>query len=165
MKNPIVNNAVTAALVGIIFKMVYFIWFYPNDDYDMYVRFAYLLTFLLALFFGLRTWKAQNEGSDFVSDMKSGLKIASIYSIILSAFTYIYYKFINPAYFEGRIAEKMQAASEANEDLSKVRDTASLIFDAFTHSTLTLFGLIFIGLFYTLILVAMFRAKHEFYRN
>lgn len=166
MKNqPIANNAITAGLVSIIFKMIYFIWFYPNDILDNYVRFAYLLVFLLALFFGLRNWKSNNEGSSLVSDIKSGLKIASIYAIILSAFTYIYYKLINPAYFEERIAKALQLASESGEDLSKVRDTASFIFDAFFHSTITLFGLIAIGFFYTVVLVALFRTKPEFYRN
>lgn len=167
MKNPIQNFAITAAVSSVLLKMLYYIQFYPNDDFDMYVRFAYLLFFLLALFLGLRAWKKKNDPSDFPTDMKSGMKIASIYAIIVSAFTYVYYKFINPNYFEFKIAERMKAAADSGEDvdLDKIKETASFIFDAFIHSTITLFGLIAIGLFYCIIIVAILRFKPEIYRD
>ncbi|MDP4662661.1 MAG: DUF4199 domain-containing protein [Salibacteraceae bacterium] len=167
MKNPIVNFAFTAALASIVLKMLYYIQFYPNDEFDMYVRFAYLLFFLLALFLGMRTWKSQNDPSEFTEDMKAGMKIASIYAMMVSAFTYAYYKFINPNYFEYKISENLRLASESGEDvdLDKVKETVSFIFDAFFHSTITLFGLIFIGLFYTIVIVAILRYKPEIYRD
>ncbi len=162
MKHPIQNTALIAAFVSIIGKMVYHIFFLASEDFDTYSRFFYLLCFLAALFIGLRAWKIQHQGSPFTDDVKSGLKIASIYAIIISAFTYAYYAFINPSYFETKISEAVVAAEEAGlteKNLENVQNTTSFIFDAFTHSTLTLFGYITMGLFYTIVLVLLFRYR------
>jgi len=162
MKNPIVNISVTAAMASIIGKMLYFIFLAPDESFDMYTRFFYLLCFLIALLIGLRIWKKDNMNIAFTEDVKTGMKVVSIYAIIISAFTFIYYKYINPGYF----AQKIQAAVDAvassgspEADLEQVSDTASFVFNAFTHSTLTLFGLMVIGFFYTLVLTLLFRYK------
>jgi len=162
MKNLIVNISVTAAMASVIGKMLYFIFLAPDESFDMYTRFFYLLCFLIALFIGLRAWKKDKMNIVFTEDVKTGMKIVSIYAIIISAFTFIYYKYINPNYF----AQKVQAAIDAvassgspEKDLEQVRDTASFVFNAFTHSTLTLFGLMVIGFFYTLVLTLLFRYK------
>jgi hypothetical protein len=162
MKNPIVNISVTAAMVSIIGKMLYFIFLAPNETFDTYTRFFYLLCFLIALFIGLRNWKLQNANVAFTDDVKSGMKIVSIYAIILSSFTFVYYKYINPNYFLQKIQSAIDAVSasgSSNDELNQVENTASFVFNAFTHSTLTLFGLMVIGFFYTLILILLFRYK------
>jgi len=166
MKDPILNAGVIAGLVSVILKMVYFLGFYPNDDFDMYVRFAYLLAFLLALFLGLRAWKGDHLDSKLVDDVKAGMKVASLYALILAPFTYIYYKWINPEYFQDRMEQAIAAAQESTPDqVEQVRETVSFIFDAFTHATITLFGLLFIGFLYTLVIVAIFRTKPEMVKN
>ncbi len=162
MKNPIINISVSAAMASIIGKMLYFIFLAPDDTFDMYTRFFYLLCFLVALFIGLRIWKQQNPNLVFTEDVKSGMKIVSIYAIIISAFTFLYYKVINPSYFSSKIqatVDAVEATGSNGADLEQVRNTASFVFNAFTHSTLTLFGLMVIGFFYTLILTLLFRYK------
>lgn len=148
--------------------MLYFLFLAPDDAFDMYVRFFYLLCFLAALFFGVRSWKIQRGPTPFTDDIKSGMKIASIYALVVSAFTWLYYAKINPAYFQARIAERVEAAKAAIEsaadkageiDLSQVEQTAGFIFNAFTHASLTLFGLMALGFFYTIIIVMLFRWK------
>ena len=162
MKNPIQNTALIAALVSIIGKMIYHFFLLDQPDFDMYTHFFYLLCFLAALFIGLRSWKIQHLGSKFTDDIKSGLKIASIYSLVISGFTWLYYAKLNPEYFANRIAKAIKAAEDAGitlDEIENVRDTTSFIFDAFTHSTLTLFGYIAMGFFYTIILVMFFRYR------
>ncbi|MDC1221259.1 DUF4199 domain-containing protein [Salibacteraceae bacterium] len=150
-----------AAFGGVIIKMGYFLWVYPNEDWDMYVRFAYLLLFLLALFLGLRSFKADNPNTDLTIDVKTGMKTTSIFAIIISAFTWVYYKFINPEYFAGKIEDVKIAIEQSEKATENAINTAEFIFNAFTHSTITLFGMMIIGFFYTLILVLIMRAKPE----
>ena len=166
MKNPITNSALYAAALSIIAKMVYHILLAPDASFDMYTRFFYLLCFLAALFFGLRSWKLASERTPFTEDVKAGMKIASIYALVIGPFTWVYYKWINPAYFTERINARVEAARTAiesgqvkSEDVSleQVEQTASFIFDPFTHSSLTLFGFLVLGFFYTLIIVMLFR--------
>ncbi|MEX2595464.1 MAG: DUF4199 domain-containing protein [Salibacteraceae bacterium] len=163
MKHPIVYSAIAAALVSIIGKMVYHIFLAPDGIFDMYTRFFYLLCFLLAIFFGFRIWKIQNPHKPFTDDIKSGMQIVSIFALIIAAFTWIYYKWINPHYFEYKIQQTVNAASNstpidgADVDIEQIQHTASLIFNAATHSSLTLFGIIVMGFFYTIIIVMLFR--------
>ena len=89
-------------------------------------------------------------------------KIASIYALVISAFTWLYYAVINPDYFANKISGAVKEAEALNmpvEDVDQVRNTVEFIFDAFTHSTITLFGYIAIGFFYTIILVMLFRSR------
>ena len=157
--------ALGAAFGGIIVKMSYFLWLYPNDDWDMYVRFSYLLLFLLALFLGLRSFKSKYPQSDFTIDVKTGMKTTSIFAIIISAFTWIYYKWINPGYFASKIEDVKVAAAQSEEATQNAINTAEFIFNAFTHSAITLFGMMVIGFFYTLILVLIMRAKPEVFTS
>jgi hypothetical protein len=162
MKHPIVYSALYASILSIIAKMSYFIWLAPSEDWSMYTRFFYLLCFLAALFFGLRTWKLQQGQGDFAGDMKTSMKIASIYALVISSFTWLYYKWIDPSYFEGRRAEAISSAASSGADetqLENVTNTVAFIFDPFTHATITLFGYIAIGLFYSIVVVLLFRAR------
>ena len=82
--------------------------------------------------------------------------------VFLPFFTFLYYKVINPTYFSSKIqaaVDAVEATGSNGADLEQVRNTASFVFNAFTHSTLTLFGLMVIGFFYTLILTLLFRYK------
>jgi len=168
VKNPIANAAVIAALISIIGKMCYYHFLAPNEDFDMYTRFFYLFCFLAALLFGLREWKAQNRQSDFTTDVKTSMKITSVYALILSAFTYAYYKWINPAYFVEKIESRTAAVAETGADpevIAQQTKLAETFFDAFTHSTITLFGILVIGFFYSIVLVMLFRSKASAFLN
>ena len=155
------NIAIIAALTGVIAKMTYFLTLAPKEAWDNYVRLFYLLAFLIALFFGLRSFKKRATRSDFTHDVKTGMKITSIFSLIISIFTWVYYKWIDPEYFANRISEAMSQAPE--ESIEAVETNVSFIFNAFTHSTITLFGMMVIGFFYTLIVVLIMRAKPEIF--
>tara|TARA_B100000902_G_C27259427_1_gene889794 strand:- start:1131 stop:1628 length:498 start_codon:yes stop_codon:yes gene_type:complete len=155
------NIAFIAALTCVIAKMIYFLFLPPNEAWDNYVRLFYLLAFLIALFFGLRSFKIRATRSDFTHDVKTGMKITSIFALIISIFTWIYYTWINPEYFANRISDALSQAPE--ESIEAIETNASFIFNAFTHSTITLLSMMVIGFFYTLIMVLIMRAKPEIF--
>lgn len=157
-----IKYAITAALISVIAKMTYFLTLSPDDSWDMYIRFFYLLTFLVALFMGLRAYKIAEPLSDFTRDVKTGMKTASVYGLVISAFTFIYYKWVNPAFFAAKIQENVDIAPP--ELVDSIKANSEFIFSPFTHSTITLFGIMTIGFFYTLVLVLLMRAKPEAFR-
>ena len=161
--NNITKYAVAAALAAIIARMTYFLLLAPDEEWDMYVRFAYLLLFLLALFLGLRAEKIDQPQSSFTTDIKTGMKITSIFAIIISSFTFLYYKWINPAFFADKIQNVIDNAS--GDQAENAQRWAELIFSPFSHSTLTLLGVIVIGFFYTIILIMIMRRKPEILIN
>lgn len=155
MTNGIYKFPLIAFALSVAAKLVYFFYYNGNEDLDMGVRFAYLLFFLIALVLGVSTWKRQTPRSAFTEDVKTGMKITSVYGLLLALFTWIYYKWINPAYFEDKIKEAIDAAPE--ESLEQIQQTVELIFSASTHSTITLFGTIVIGFFYVLVITLLLR--------
>jgi hypothetical protein len=166
MQSPITYSALLAASLSIIAKMLYFLFFTGDEDMDMYVRFFYLFCFLAALFLGIRKWKTIHGTAPFTEDIKAGMKIASIYALVISGFTWLYYGKIDQAYFKSKIEERVTAAKDAlvagdanttNVDLEQIEQTASFIFNASTHASLTLFGLLVIGFFYTVVISLIFR--------
>ncbi|GAB5539454.1 MAG: hypothetical protein Salg2KO_15570 [Salibacteraceae bacterium] len=154
---PYQNISIIAALTCVIAKMSYFLILAPDEAWDNYVRLYYLFAFLVALFFGLRSYKKSFLNSDFTHDVKTGMKITSIFALIVALFTWVYYRWINPSYFEQRIEEAIAQAPA--ESVEAITSNVELIFNPFTHSTITLFGMMVIGFFYTLIVVLIMRAK------
>jgi len=158
--NRIYGFAIGSALLAIAAKLTYYFVFAPDEQLDLYVRFFYLLALLLALFFGMREAKLRSQGSSFAEDVKAGMKAVSVFALLLSAFTWVYYKLINPGFFTARIKQTVDMAQENGQsNIDKIRETAEFIFNPFIHTTITLFGLMVLGLFYTLILAVIFRSK------
>lgn len=141
--------------LGILTKLGYFFFAAPNQTLDMWVRFAYLLFFLGSLMAGIMVWKQRLPQSGFTQDVKTGMKITSVFALIISSFTWIYYKWIETNYFQKRIQESIENVPQ--EQVEQSREFAEFIFDPFTHSTITLFGSMIIGFFYTLVIVLMLR--------
>ena len=121
---------------------------------------VYILALLLSIFLGLNETKEkeQTEAATFGEDFKIALRSVVLYAIIMSFFTYIFYKFIDWEYMYDRIAERMVAAesfeltAEANvhnksrEDfLEGERKFAEFAFSAHWYSTITLAGFMIIG--------------------
>lgn len=84
------------------------------------------------------------------------MKVTSVFALIIAAFTYVYYAFIHPSYFENMRATRIAAAPEAQ--VEAITSNVEFIFSPFIHSTITLMGLMVIGFFYTIILVLILRA-------
>lgn len=151
--------AIGSALLAIAAKMASFLFLPPDEDTDLYVRFLYLLVFLIALFFGIRFDKQTHPGSAITDDIKAGMKITSVFALILSAFTWVYYKLINPGYFVSKIERTVDAAASNPEaKIEKVRETAEFIFNPFIHTTITLFGFMVLGFIYSLVIVLLLRS-------
>jgi len=149
--------AIAAFALSVIAKMLYYIRLAPNEEFDMYVRFFYLLVFLLALFIGIQN-RMKSFDFSFTEGLKQGMRIASFYALLLAAFTWVYYRWIDTSYFQVRIQEVRESAAQANaEQMDAIMSNAEIIFSPSTHSTLTLLGLMCIGFIYSIILSLIIR--------
>ncbi|GAB4380583.1 MAG: hypothetical protein Kow0075_11950 [Salibacteraceae bacterium] len=153
-----------AALIGVLLKLSYFRWFYPDPEFDNYVRFGYLLLLLLSVFLSLRFYAMTIKKTEFGTMVKEGMKSVSIFALILSGFTYLYYEVINPEYFAGRISDVASQVKQMPNSEQAVK-TAEFVFNSFTHTTITLVGIMVAGFFYVLILALIQRSSPGFLRN
>ncbi len=150
MNQKLFNIGLLFAVAGIAVKYIVFQASLPFE-YGIY---AYFLFILFALFFGMRKAMEVEGYHGFGRLIKNGMKVASIYAVVVSIFTYIYYRFIDASFFTARIAERVLAAKEqgmTEEQIEIIRSESSIVFSASTQSSLTLLGFMFAGLVYSLI--------------
>lgn len=169
MKSPL-SVALFCALTYVIIKLVVF---NLGKSVDLFVPLILvnILLILLAVIFGLRAFKKQQKTPEynFAEDLKCTMRSASVYTIIISVFVFIYYSAIDKNFTE-QIIER-QFADVTPEDYEKIkkrdpdmtrgknlddykklkRDEMKLFTSPFITMTMTLVGLMMIGFFYSLL--------------
>ena len=164
-KNPF-QVAVTFALVGLILKITVFALGIQHGTMETYVWYLFMLLLLCTVFFGIRSNKVNFEGTTSLGqDFKTGARSASFFGILMGAITYIYYAQIDPDFFPIKQQPYLDglieiAKSKIEEGVSKeevvkglYESTArvKLQLSPYLHSMLTMFGLVFIGLFNSIV--------------
>jgi hypothetical protein len=149
------NIALNFALIAIVVKFALFI-LELSLEYGVY---GYFLFILFALFFGLRKHFDINKYQGFGNTFKEGMRISSVYSLVITVFTYIYYKFIDTGFLPGKLRERVIAAKEAGyseEQIEQIREGGEFIFSLAIHTSFTLFGFMILGLVYSVIWAFLF---------
>lgn len=145
-----------AALLPVIAKLVAFMAGVSAQDTQTGFIIGHLLLILLGVFFAQMF---QPADSTFIEDVKMSMKNVGTYSIINAAFLFIYYKYIDIAYFPNRIASMVEQTNNLPEGTSveQVTETYELFFTAFNWSTLSLLAWMITGVIYTLLFTAFHR--------
>ncbi len=108
---------------------------------------------MTGIFLGIRLYKQLNEKkTSFLSDVKAGMKVAGMYAVLMAAFAYLYYSFIDSEYLMLKLEAQIQTAIEngANDgNVTKHRENGSFFLSAYFMSTITLVGFIILGTFYS----------------
>ncbi len=165
-KNPF-QIAITFAIVALIVKLSAFSMGIQHGAMEKYIFYIYMFLLLLTVFMGIRSNKIANKNTTSIGqDFKSGARSASTFALLIAAITYIYYANIDPEFFEIKRAESFsnlpakitQAISDGDMTIDQIKEkakgdikSAKTIFSPYLHSMATLFGLVFIGLFQSMI--------------
>tara|TARA_B110000091_G_C13588182_1_gene379459 strand:+ start:189 stop:728 length:540 start_codon:yes stop_codon:yes gene_type:complete len=164
-KNPF-QVAVTFALIALILKVSVFALDMQHGSMENYIWYMYMLLLLFSVFFGIRSNKITYEGTTTLGqDFKTGARTASFFGILMGLITYVYYAQIDPDFFPIKqqpyidglidIAEtklkdgvsKEEVVTGLYESIARVKQQLS----PNLHSMLTMFGLVFIGLFNSIV--------------
>jgi len=162
LKNPF-QVAVTFSILALCVKLLIFSMGIQHGDMEKYIIYIYTLILLVAIFFGIRSNKITIEGNaTFGDDFKAGARTASFFAIIVSLITYIYYAHIDIDFFEIKkqpILDSIKsAAQEKLQTQSKEEVTAYILnqlkgigmyLSPYFQAMWTMFGLVFMGLFYS----------------
>jgi hypothetical protein len=171
-KNPF-QVAITFATIALIVKLSVFSLGIQHGGMEKYIFYIYMLLLLLTVFTGIRSTKVMHEGSTSLGqDFKAGARSASIFAILVTTITYFYYSNIDPEFFEIKRAESLanlplkikQAISDGNMTIAQIKEksiadinSARTIFSPYLHSMATMFGLVFIGLFQSIIFAILMK--------
>lgn len=128
----------------------------------------YFLFLLLAIFLGIREYFKGNAESNFLKLFKYGAQIGAMFSLLVSVFTFIFYRFIDQLYFEDKINERMAAIQTSDvlpEQIENYRSNLEMVFNANTQGMVTLISFVMLGLTYSAIVSAILSKVPFFARN
>lgn len=171
ISNSAIAIRMTAA--SVFMKMIVYTMNWQQTNYEKVYFFMNVFILMTGIFFGIRNFKKmETVKTNFMEDLKAGMKVAAMYAIFLSLFMFFYYKIIDPTYFALRLEEQLNAARESNLsagiseqiNIEQVRQTGEFVLSAFFQSTITLIGFIILGSFYSS-LIAFFLRKIKGFGN
>ena len=158
--------AIRMTAISIFLKMLVFTLHWQQTPYERIYFFANVLILMTGIFFGIRHFKKTIETkTEFIQDVKAGMKVAALYAIFMTVFVYIYYKFIDAEYFKLKLEKQLQLAKENNIDLKRAREMGQFALSAFFQSTVTLIGFMFLGSFYASLITFFIRRVKGFANN
>jgi len=126
-------------------------------DFSFYF---FLLLLLVGVFQGLRINYNSQEPQEFLELFKQALQIPILLCVFIGLLGYIYLSSINPDFLpnliEGRISEGRELGY-SEENLVKLRNNLSAVFNPAVYSTLSFFGLMIMTIVYTVVSTFLFR--------
>lgn len=165
--------AVLFGLLYVIIRLLFFYYGFGEDQYKYLVSIN-LLFIILVVGMTLLNGYLKEVKPFFPSEMKASMRSVSLYAIILSLFMFVYYNAIDSGFFDRKLDAFRYELDNTDYDaladvdnplkvleLSKVdfvereMDKAESFNTPFAWSTLTLIGIMIVGLAYSLLMVLL----------
>ncbi len=138
-----------AGLIPALFKTIIFLSGYTESHAGSLANLADLIVIAFAIPIAMYIARKDNDGVlPFNSALKTGMAIAATAGIIVCAFTFVYYKYMNTSMVENAVAEATKYAVDNNlsaEDTKKTIGGARQVYSPFVQSTSALFGIMLTG--------------------
>ena len=153
--------AVRMLLVSIIFKMIVFFASKQFTFYESIAIFINIFVLMTGVFLGIWNYrKLLNAPQSFTDYLKEGMKVAALYAILMTAFVYVYYTFIDSTYFYLKLAKQsalLEESGRATQEIKQATETMKVVLTPFFQSTITLIGFLLLGSFYASIITFLLR--------
>lgn len=157
-----ISIVVWMIVVSILLKLIVYIQGWQFSDFESIAIFGNVFVLMTGVFLGIRLFKIQNGKTSFPQDFKAGIRVASLYTLAMTAFVYVYYSFIDAAYFKLKLQKQLELAQENGMNLEQVKQTGEVVLSPFFQSTITLIGFLLLGSFYSAILSFLMRKFPSF---
>lgn len=158
------NRTIYALAFAVIGMGTRFLVFMFEWEYTWATQ-LYFLYLLLAVFLGVREFFAEHPDSNFKKLFKAGAQIGSVFTLSVTLFTYLFYRFIDTQFFNYLIQDRLSEAQSngySPEEITKLSQNLEFVFSANTQSTATLIGFMVLGFSYAAI-VALILSRVPFF--
>lgn len=144
--------------ISFLFKLMVYFNDLQSTTFDQIGKFANIFVLMTGIFFAIRLFKSQQvEATKYLDDLKAGMRVASLYAILMAAFLYTYYEFIDPGYF-GPVELPDNGGKElSEEELQKAKEMIAFARSAYFNSTISLLGFLLLGSFYSALIAFLVR--------
>jgi hypothetical protein len=140
-----------------------------------------ILFIVIIIFMAIRKLKGDYG---FFEMIKAGMRPAALYIVLVTIMIFVYYSFLDPGFMPGVVETNMESVQNAivqeggfdsfaenhgplestNEAdyLSKQRETFEMMFSPFARASQSLLALTMLGLFYSLLMVGVYKVARRF---
>jgi len=140
-------------VVSMSLRMLVFIQNWQFTKWEYFYFFGNPLVMMTGIFVSIRLFKQLSKSkTSFIADVKSGMKVAGMYSVLMALFAYLYYSYIDSDYLISKLNSQIQTAIEngaTESNVIKHRENGDFFLSAYFMSTVTLVGFIILGTFYS----------------
>jgi len=145
-------------VLSVFLKMLVFSANWQLTELERISIFGNLLVLMTGVYLGIKNFKSTiQEKTSYLQDVKSGMRIASLYALFMSAFVYLYYGFIDRSYFVQKAEQRIELLEQQGIDIEQANASMELVFTPFFQSTITLMGFILLGSFYAAMIAFLLR--------
>ncbi len=184
---PTIKYGLIFALCWVILKLTFLQVGWNSEKHYFISACLNILGLLLAIVFGLKKFidtDTETE-SNALRDIKNAMTSAVIYSMVVALFMYIYYTWIDQSFFDYKIQEVEMQLKEVISDPEQLRqlkqsnqsfevmtsdeiyekqmENPKLFFSPKFITTLSVLGMLFLSMIYSIIITIIFRKL--FYKN
>lgn len=151
--DTVFKYAVSAFVLSAALKLAIFYGGYNFQKPDDYYLYAVFMILLLGIFLGMRK-RIMETGAkiSLKALIKDGCKVAAIFAVLMAGFLLVYYKFIDPGYFNTMIHDKMALLAESGASVEETMqfylNAKYLFFVPRNVATIALFGYLVLGCVY-----------------
>lgn len=184
---PTIKYGMIFALCWVIIKLSFLQFGLNSEEHFFITACLNILGLLLAIVFGLKKFIDTDVETDSnaLRDIKNAMTSAVIYTMVVTIFMYIYYTWIDQSFFDYKIQDVERQLTEVISDPQKLKElkesnqsfevmTAGEIFDKQMENpklffspkfitTLSILGMLFLSMVYSIIVTIIFRKL--FYKN
>jgi len=140
-------------VVSMSLRMLVFIQNWQFTKWEYFYFFGNPLVMMTGIFVSIRLFKQLSKSkTSFIADVKCGMKVAGMYSVLMALFAYLYYSYIDSDYLISKLNSQIQTAIEngaTESNVIKHRENGDFFLSAYFMSTVTLVGFIILGTFYS----------------
>jgi len=154
--NPTLRVAIILALTAGIIRLVAFFGGFASPNMSKYVMFMHMLFILFSVFFGIRSSQSGKQTTPG-ADLKAAIKAGGVYTVISTAFVFIYFRFIDINYFVLKQQELIEAEVKRGGNINQIKEKVENFFSLMNYSTITLLGLMMIVFLYSVMVVLLDR--------
>lgn len=166
-----------AILFAVLYMVIRILLFYTGFDDDQYKYLVAINLLFIILCIAAAMYKnflSGNEKVEFPDEMKVAMRAVSTYAIVLTAFTFVYYSYIDSGFAQRKLDvfqyeieqtdydsmpdsdNPMKVLGITKEEFIKGElEKAGSFLSPFSQATLTLMAIMVVGLIYSLIMVVI----------
>ncbi|HXH18591.1 MAG TPA: DUF4199 domain-containing protein [Chitinophagales bacterium] len=162
---PYLKYAIITSAVIIIWTIVLYVSELDRTHAGQYLNWLNYPVMFLFIALAMREQKTLNGGYiDFGDAFKTGLLMMVVVAVIMSAFTYVYFTYINPDFIDfasEKARESMEERDLSDEEIEQGMEFMKIFMSPAAMTVMALFGNIIIGAIFSLILAFFMKKKPD----